>query len=301
MQKSLADASDVDRASFATTDIDSERASCAPSEAHHKEHKLSGFFHKLSRKLKLNASPADDLESLLSDLGFGLDFVAVVQQSPVDLMADAAVCIQRLDRVKKVFVASKEEFKDVGTVVNIEVTLAPSRSNLPIQGIFHPSTNTSTTYVLTRPFDECRKLRKVIQFFASHEHEASTRINEQQLQHGNDAKPCAYCAGLKMYANWCWEQPPLLATAVLSKLAVMRKIVLTNSLTYFIHMARSQYPEAVAASDNTQDIPAAADADQENCEHQHQHQYQPADVPFCPAQAQLAILLYDFFQLQNHQ
>ncbi|GAB9476677.1 hypothetical protein Gpo141_00013736, partial [Globisporangium polare] len=280
MQKGSADVSRGDRASWAATDMSSERASTASylaesahhDDAHtHEKKNISQFFHKLSRKLKLTSSPADDLESLLSDLGFDLDFVSVVQQPPSDLMADAVVCMKRLDRVRKVFVASKEEHKDLGTVVNIEVTLdLPPRTELPAQqSIFHPgaSSSTTTAYMLTRPFDDCRKLRKVIQFFGSHGHDvsASARASDQdeQLEHERGAgKTCAYCAGLKKYADWCWEQPPLMATAIMSKMAIMRKIVLTNSLTYFIHLARAKFPESVAARDNdstTQDASASAD------------------------------------------
>lgn len=264
--------------------------------AHKHGKKLSRFFNKLSRKLKLNTSPADDLESLLSDVGFGLDFVAVVQQPPTDLMHDGAVCMQRLDSVRKVFVRSKEEHKDLGTVVNIEVTLAPLRSSVPVQGIFHPGTSSlTTTYMLTRPFDECRELRKVIQFCVGHTHESSASDQDMSLNQDH-VKPCVYCADVKKYADWCWEQPPLMATAIMSKLAIMRKIVLTTSLTYFIHLARSQYSEAIACDNTTiQDAQPAIDVDQENREQQR------ATAPFCPAQAQLAILLHDFFQLQNHQ
>lgn len=327
--------------------------------------KLSRFFHSISQKLKLAGGNLNDHDLFVGDLNFNLDFIEIVMHPPTDLIGHGALCMQTLERVQKVFVVSKDEVKGVGSVVNLEVTVA-ARKDVPVQGIFRAGTATKT-YILSRPFNEYRKLRKLIQFLMSckpgtehareHERYYSAKGDANEIAKSVAKKPaaptCPYCAGVGKYAQWCWEQPPLLATNVMSKLALFKKLVLTNSLAAFVHAARSQFDAEISSSElersaisttandsdwsdtaptyNSSDSSAdsalsvadsglavvsittptassptaATDGNSHNCgPHQllKSLELPPATqlIPFCPAQAKLAILLHDFFQLQEH-
>lgn len=115
----------------------------------------------------------------------------------------------------------------------------------------------------------------------------------------------------------------------MSKLALFKKRVLTDSLTYFVRLARMHVEPVAAATmdDSNATIPdrdsdtdssavavgnatlASSTAVSENGQASDLQPLplelvnvtvSPAPVPFCPAQAQLAILLCDFFKLESH-
>lgn len=251
-------------------------------------HGVSKFFHSIAYKLKHGLDSVDE-ETFLRDLGFNLDFVAAVQQPPLTLMEDAALCMQKLERVRKFFVRSKEDRKDEGTIIHVELTITPEERSLDAQG----ATSSQQMFALTRCFQEYRMLRKLIEFCVSRKHDSD----------GDSDVPCAFCAEVHLYAMRCWEQPPLLETMILSGLAVMRKSVLTNSMSYFIYLAKSAYPSPSSLPTDTIDSDESSSAASSNTDDQDSQQNRgekAAAVPFCQGQAELAIILHDFLQLQNH-
>lgn len=213
---------------------------------------------------------------------------------------------QTLDRVEKLQVRTTvENVRESVTLVTLQLVLAspqrevslPQQQQQPQQqqlvlgkstvvvistGV-RPQQQQPRRHELTRPFDDFRRLRKMLAFCAR-----QGRHEEEEHETGKTAC-CAYCSEVRAYVAQCWERPPLLETSMLSSMTVIRKGVLGSSLMHFVRLARStpvfplQRSSSGGAAVNNS-TSAAADC---------------SGDPMCAAHSEIATILHDFFRLQQ--
>lgn len=106
-----------------------------------------------------------------------------------------------------------------------------------------------------RPFSEFRTLRKVI----------TLCVQQKTCK----KLKCGYCQQVSTYVEQCWEQPALVAMALIDGTPTFRPRVLAASILRFIELVQS-------------DVVAAPLAD-------------------CQARSRIALLLHDFFQFPMQQ
>ncbi|KAF1332410.1 hypothetical protein FI667_g3499, partial [Globisporangium splendens] len=272
---------------------------------------LRALLRKNSEKGNKTASQqqnenGDDVAAFLRSLGAtSVNFTGALDQEQQQ-HSDAAACVRKLARITNVHVVAVVEGASVArrgrrastkTLVTLRLELTSSAPQL--QRVAAPSSVVSSSslngarvdvvlpairsrHELTRPFDELRKLRKILAFCVRRKQHNGTAATETE---------CAYCCEVRAYVRHCWEQPPLLATSTLSSVSTIRKSVLANSMTHFVRLAILAVPSAPTFS--TQQLHGISDAAA------HPEATDKAEVPppRCAAQQAVATILHDFFFL----
>lgn len=206
----------------------------------------------LSRFWKRHSRTAEDDETFAWDRPVA-SLVKRIHEAPVP-EDTATACAQRLQLVKR-----------------IEATMEPSQHGILVtlafrlrQPLDQDPSNTSSIYQpgirqlrhqLTRPFGEFRTLRKAITLCV--QQKTCKRLK------------CGYCQQVLTYVDQCWEQPALVAMALIDRTPTFRPRVLAGSMLRFIELVQANQVAAPLTE--------------------------------CQARDRIALLLHDFFRFPMQQ
>lgn len=258
--------------------------------------------------LLLHSQRSTETSSSGSNLNLNFNTSRVSQTSTITRREDA---MRTLDLIEKLQVpATVENERESVTLVTLRLVLASPQREVPgpqqqpqrqQQLVLGKSTvvvictgarqlQQQRIHELTRPFDDFRRLRKMLAFCVRRDR------HEEEEYHEDKANPlvCAYCSEVRAYVAQCWERPPLLETSMLSSMCVIRRGVLGSSLMHFVRLAKSapMFPPQrlpVNFGSEGRGIGAAMSSTFES----------PVPAPMCSAHSEIATILYDFFRLQR--
>lgn len=251
-----------------------------------------------------------ETSSSRSSLSLSFSTSRVSQTLTITRCEDATRTLDRIERLQ--VSATVENERESVTLVTLRLALASLQREAPAQQqqpqqqqqlVLGKSTvvvictgtrqlQQQRVHELTRPFDDFRRLRKILAFCVRRGR------HEEEEYHENKANPlvCAYCSEVRAYVAQCWERPPLLETSVLSSMCVIRRGVLGSSLMHFVRLAKSApvFPPQrlpVNVGSEGREIGAAGSSTSES----------PVPAPMCSAHSEIATILHAFFRLQRMQ
>lgn len=220
----------------------------AQTPSSHRPSLLSRLWKRHSR------TPEDDDERFAWDRPVA-SIVKRIHEVPVPEDTTAA-CVQRLQLVRRVEAAM--EPSQSGILVTLAFRLRQPLDQDPITSsatsIYQPGIR-QLRHQLTRPFGEFRTLRKAITFCVQQK-------TCKKLE-------CGYCQQVSTYVDQCWEQPALVAMALIDRTPTFRPRVLAGSMLRFIELVQVDQVAAPLAD--------------------------------CKARDRIALLLHDFFQFPMQQ
>ncbi|GAB9471882.1 hypothetical protein Gpo141_00009078 [Globisporangium polare] len=242
-----------------------------------------------------------------------------LSQAPTITTRRGEDAMRILDRIEKLQVpTTAENVRESVTLVTLRLVLASPQREAPltqpqpqsqqlvlgksavvvicIGGTRSQLQQQQRIHELTRPFDDFRRLRKMLAFCVRR-----GRHEGENEDHEGKAEPlkatCAYCSDVRAYVAQCWERPPLLETSMLSSMCVIRRGVLGSSLMHFVRLAKSSpvFPhQRVGFSSDIRSAAAAVSSTPAADDNES-----PTVAPMCAAHPEIATILHDFLRLQR--